>query len=95
MAFQEYTAQLPVGPKNHRETMSFDIDVDVDTHEVTDIYTHRSNYDDMPTALKNLEWTAEKNALHVHVAARHQKTAWTYLRQHAFLDEELEALLAG
>lgn len=93
MTFQEYSAQLPVGRGSHRDTMSFDVDVDVDTHEVLDIYTNRSNYEDLPTVLQRLEWTQGRNALFIHVSKSDCAEAWKYLHHHAILDDELEELL--
>ena len=95
MAFEEFTVQLPVGSGLRRDTMEIDVQVDVDTHEAIDIYITRPNYEDLPAALKKLEWihSGGKNSLFVHIAPGSCAKAWTYLRKHAFLDEELEALL--
>lgn len=95
MAFQEYTIQLPVGTGHRRSTMEIDVQIDVDTLEPIDIYLTRPNYEDLPASLKKLEWLGGKNSLFVHIAPGFRTKAWKYLRKHAFLEDELEALLAG
>ena len=75
--------------------MEIYLHVDVNTCDCTDIYTDRLNYEDMPISLKKLLWETQKNPRFVHVSDTQLDAAWTYLRKHAILDEELEALLAG
>jgi hypothetical protein len=47
MAFEEFTAQLPVGSSRQRGTMAFTVDVDVDTLEPIDIYANRTDYTEL------------------------------------------------
>ena len=93
MAFQEYTAQLPVGRASRREVLEFNVDVDVSSLAAIDIYTTRNNYEYLPVPLKKLLWKQESNPLFVHVARKDLAAAWDYLREHAILDEELEERL--
>jgi hypothetical protein len=93
MAFQEYTAQLPVGRGSRRELLEFSVDLDVETLEAIDIYTDRNNYEMLPSKLKKYLWATDKNPLFVHVDPKDRLEAWRYLRANAFLDEEAEELL--
>jgi len=95
MAFQEYTARLPVGKTSQRKLLEFSVDVDIHTLDAVDIYTDRDNYQVLPAPLKKLLWTTEKNPLFVHVAPKDRSEAWDYLQEHAFLDEELDELLGN
>lgn len=94
MAFQEFTALLPVERGNRRVSLEFNLHVDVNTCDCTDIYTERDNYEKMPIGLKKLVWDAQKNPLFIHVLDTQLHLAWEYLRDHAILDDELEELLA-
>ena len=91
--FQEYNAQLLMGKRGHEFHATFSVDLDTDTREPTDIYTDRHNYEQLPAPLKRLTWKTGRNPLFVHIVTKDRQKAWTYLRDRAILDEELEELL--
>ena len=80
--FKEITAQLPI--RNHDSTISFDVDIDVDTGEVNDVYADKREYDDFPAVLKRLNWRIRQNSRFIH--ADNPKKAWAYLKEHAIYD---------
>ena len=93
MSFQEITAQLLMGRPGHEYHAYFNVDLDVGTGKVLDVYTNRKNYEDFPTVLKRLVWKTVRNPLFIHARWKDRQKAWDYLQEHAILDEELEELL--
>jgi len=85
MPFKEISVTL-ITSRKPWDTMTFMVDLDVDTGEPLDVYTYRSNYDDLPSPLKKLDWKQGINPVFIHVSAT--KTAWKYIKPRAYLPDD-------
>jgi len=84
MPFKEISVTL-ITSRKPWDTMTFMVDLDVDTSKPIDVYTYRSNYDDLPVPLKRLTWKQGSNSLFIHVSET--KTAWKYIKPRAYLQD--------